>query len=79
MKKSGIPDQTTNIIAAAIGALIGLATLAWSFQHEALIATLVTVGLIALLGHIQLRGAKAMVLCGVLGVACSRLTISLIQ
>ncbi len=79
MKPSTTPDQTRNIIAAALGALLGLAALAWSFQHEAIIASLIAVTLIALLGHFQPRGAKAMVLCGVLGLACARLTILLIQ
>ena len=80
---SALTDQSRNLVGATIGALISLATVAdfvtWHFQHESIIAATVAAGLILFLGHTKQQGAKATALCCVLGFACARLTISLIQ
>ncbi|HEY6375846.1 MAG TPA: hypothetical protein VIX90_10025 [Edaphobacter sp.] len=79
MKNFSSTTQTRNIIAASIGALIGLTALAWTLPNEAIVALLAITGLITLLSRIKPRGATTTVLCGLLGLACARLTISLIQ
>ena len=80
---SALTDQSRNLVGATIGALISLATVAdfvtWQFQHECIIAATVAAGLILFLGHTKQQGAKTTALCCVLGFACARLTISLIQ
>jgi hypothetical protein len=82
---STLTDQSLNLVGATIGAFIGLATIAglvtWQFQHESIIAATVAAGLILFLGHTKLKqqSAKTTALCCVLGFACARLTISLIQ
>jgi hypothetical protein len=80
---STITYQSRHLVGATIGALISLATVAdfvtWEFRHESIIAATVAAGLILFLGHTKQQGAKATALCCVLGFACARLTISLIQ
>ena len=80
---STLTYQSRHLVGATIGALIGLATVVglvtWHFQHESVIAATVAAGLILFLGHIKQQGAKTTALCCVLGFACARLTISLIQ
>jgi|GEM_PF-5040656 len=73
-----VPNQTCNVVGAVLGALAGLA-ITLNFQHEAVIASVGAAALIVFLGQIKPRGTKALVLCGVLGLTCTRLTISLIQ
>jgi hypothetical protein len=72
-------NQTSNIIAASIGALIGLSALAWTFPYETLVALLLAAALITILSRIKPSRATVLGLCGALGLACARLTISLIQ
>jgi hypothetical protein len=78
-----LTDQSRNLVGATIGAFIGLATVAdlvtWRFRDESIIAATVAAGLILFLGHSKQQGAKTRALCCVLGFACARLTISLIQ
>jgi hypothetical protein len=80
---STLTDQSRNLVGATIGAFIGLATVAglvtWQVQHESIIAATIAAGLILFLGHIKQQGAKTTALCCVLGFACARLTIYLIQ
>jgi Na+/phosphate symporter len=80
---STLTDQSRNLVGATIGASIGLATVAnlvtWQVQHESIIAAAVAAGLILFLSHIKQQSAKTTALCCVLGFACARLTISLIE
>ena len=80
---STLTDQSLNLVGATIGAFIGLATIAGlvtlQVQHESIIAATLTAGLILFLGHSKQQGSKTTALCCVLGFACARLTISLIQ
>ncbi len=82
---STLTDQSLNLVGATIGAFIGLVTIAdlvtWQVRHESIIAATVAAGLILFLGHTKLKqqSAKTTALCCVLGFACARLTISLIQ
>jgi hypothetical protein len=80
---STLTNQSRNLVGATIGAFISLTTVAdfvtWQFQHECIIAATVAAGLILFLGHTKQQGAKTTALCCVLGFACARLTISLIQ
>jgi len=78
MNDSIVPNQTLNVVGAILGAFTGLA-ITLNFQHEAMLASIGAAALIVFLGQIKPRGAKAIVLCGVLGLACTRLTLSLIQ
>jgi hypothetical protein len=95
MNNSATQNQRLNIIGAGLGALIGLAALAlapaptrtslftnlifWHLDHEAAIASISAMALIVFLDRFKPRGLKAMTLCGILGLTCARLTISLIQ
>jgi hypothetical protein len=95
MSNSATQNQRLNIIAAGLGAVIGLATLASApaptrtglltnlifrhLGHEAAIASISAMALIVFLDRLKPRGLKAMALCGILGLSCARLTISLIQ
>ena len=73
------PNQAANIGAAFAGALIALTTSAWTLPNEAAIVVIVITALIGFLGHLNVRGATAAMLCGLLGIACTRLTISLVR
>ncbi|NYF81045.1 hypothetical protein [Granulicella arctica] len=78
MSSAILSDQNRNLVGAAFGALAGLA-ITLQLQHEAAIAALSIAGLILYLGQSTQHGPKTIALSGVLGLACTRLTIALIQ
>lgn len=73
------PNQAANLAAAFAGALIALTTSTWTLRNEAAIAAIVITALIGFLGHLRVRRATAAMLCGLLGIACTRLTLSLVR
>ena len=84
--------QSINVLSACLGALLGLASLSlnlvraasphslvWTFQHQTAISLISAVGLILVLRHPPANTAGTMLLCGVLGLSCAMLTVSLIR
>ena len=73
------PSQAANIAAAFACALIALTTSTWTLPNESAIVVVVITALIGFLTHLKVRGATAAMLCGLLGIACTRLTLSLVR
>lgn len=78
MTTTQLTDQTFNILAAAFGALAGLITTP-QLQQDALLSAASAAGPILYLGHRKQRGATIITLCGLLGLACTRLTVCLVS